>query len=48
MTEATLMQIGGEVLGATLSSADPRAQAAAMVAYGVTTKVGVELPHSRS
>lgn len=47
MSEAMLMQTGGQVLGATLSSADPRAQAAASVAYGLTTKLGRELPHSR-
>ena len=47
MSQATLMQAGGQVLGATVSNADPRVQAAAMVAYGVTSKVGVELPHSR-
>jgi predicted Zn-dependent protease len=35
------------VLGATLSSADPRTQAAATVAYGLGTQLGRELPHSR-
>ena len=29
MSEAMLMQTGGQILGASLSSADPRAQAAA-------------------
>jgi metalloendopeptidase OMA1, mitochondrial len=48
MSEAMLMQTGGQILGTTLSSADPRAQAAATVAYGLTTKVGRELPHSRA
>jgi predicted Zn-dependent protease len=47
MSEAMLMQTGGQVLGVTLSSADPRVQSAAMIAYGLTSKVGVELPHSR-
>ena len=47
MSEAMVMQTGGQVLGATLSSADPRAQAAATVAYGLTTALGRELPHSR-
>jgi predicted Zn-dependent protease len=47
MSEAMLMQTGGEILGTSLSSADPRAQAAAVVAYGLTTKLGRELPHSR-
>jgi predicted Zn-dependent protease len=48
MSEAMLMQSGGQILGTTLSSADPLAQAAATVAYGLTTKVGRELPHSRA
>jgi len=47
MSEAILMETGGQVLGTTLSSADPRTQAAAAIAYGLTTKVGLELPHSR-
>ena len=47
MSEAMLMQTGGQLLGTTLSSADPRAQAAATIAYGLTTKLGRELPHSR-
>ena len=48
MSEATLLQLGGEALNASVSKADPRWQAAAQMAYGVTTKVGLELPHSRS
>jgi len=48
MSEAMLMQTGGQVLGATLSSTDPRTQAAASIAYGLTTKLGRELPHSRA
>jgi metalloendopeptidase OMA1, mitochondrial len=48
MTEATLLQAGGEILGTTLSQSDPRTQAAAMAAYGVTSQVGVALPHSRA
>jgi predicted Zn-dependent protease len=48
MSEAMLVQFGGEALGTTLSNADPRTQAAAMLAYGVTSQVGVELPHSRA
>ncbi len=47
MSEAMLMQTGGQILGATLSSTDPRTQAAASVAYGVTTTLGRQLPHSR-
>jgi metalloendopeptidase OMA1, mitochondrial len=48
MTEAMLLQLGGSVVGLSLSSADPRMQAAAMTAYGVTSQVGLELPHSRA
>jgi metalloendopeptidase OMA1, mitochondrial len=48
MTEATLLQTGGQILGATLSNSDPRMQAAANVAYGLTSQVGVALPHSRA
>jgi len=47
MTEAMLMQTGGQLLNSSLGNADPRWQAVAQVAYGVTSKVGVELPHSR-
>jgi metalloendopeptidase OMA1, mitochondrial len=47
MSEATLMQTGGQLLGAAISSSDPRWQQAASVAYGLTTKVGRELPHDR-
>jgi len=47
MTEAMLLQLGGQTLGATMSNADPRMQSVALLAYGVTSKVGVELPHSR-
>jgi predicted Zn-dependent protease len=48
MSQAMMVQLGGNVLGAAVSSADPRMQSAAMLAYGVTSKVGYELPHSRS
>jgi predicted Zn-dependent protease len=48
MSEAMLMEFGSSALGTTLSSVDPRAQTAALLAYGVTSKVGVELPHSRN
>jgi len=47
MSEAMLEQMGGEVLGMSLSNYDPRMQAAAQMAYGLTTQVGRELPHSR-
>lgn len=48
MTDAMLLQTGGEILGASLSQSDPRLQAAAMVAYGLTSQVGVALPFSRA
>jgi len=47
MSEAMLMQTGGQILGATLSNYDPRVQTAAGLAYGLGSKVGRELPHSR-
>jgi metalloendopeptidase OMA1, mitochondrial len=47
MSEAMLLQTGGQVLSASTANVDPRWQAIASVAYGVTSKVGVELPHSR-
>lgn len=46
MTDAMLMQTGGQLLGASLSSADPRWQAALMLAYGAGSKLG-ELKFSR-
>jgi metalloendopeptidase OMA1, mitochondrial len=48
MSEGMLMQLGGEVLGASISTADPRVQALAGAAYGLTTQLGRELPHSRA
>ena len=48
MTEAMLVEFGGNVLGTTLTSADPRVQALARSAYGITSEVGVQLPHSRT
>jgi metalloendopeptidase OMA1, mitochondrial len=48
MTDAMLLQTGGEILGTSLSQSDPRLQAAAMVAYGFTSQVGVTLPFSRA
>lgn len=47
MSEAMVLQTGSQVLGAGLSNVDPRMQAAAMIAYGLGSKVGYELPHSR-
>lgn len=48
MSEAMVMQLGGEVLGASISTTDPRVQALASTAYGLTTQLGRELPHSRA
>ena len=48
MSEAMVEQMGGQALGVSLSSYDPRMQAAAQMAYGLTTQVGRELPHSRA
>ncbi len=48
MSQAMLIKTGGSVLGVGMSNADPRRQAAAQLAYGVGTKLGAELPHSRA
>jgi predicted Zn-dependent protease len=48
VSEAMVIQTGGQLLDVGLVSADPRWQGVAQVAYGVTTQVGVALPHSRS
>ncbi len=48
MSEAMVLQTGGEILGATMANSDPRMQAAASAAYGLTSQVGVALPHSRA
>jgi predicted Zn-dependent protease len=48
MSEAMLIQTGGQALGAAVSSYDPGWTQAAMLAYGVGSKLGRELPHSRS
>jgi len=48
MSEAMVVQAGGSWVGIGLANSDPRVQAAAQLAYGVTAKVGAELPHSRS
>lgn len=47
MSEGILLQTGGGLLGASLSSADPRTQVLVMTAYGLGSKLGRELPHSR-
>jgi predicted Zn-dependent protease len=48
MSEAMVEQGVGELLGLSLAKTDPRVQAAVQVAYGATTQLGVELPHSRA
>ena len=48
MSEATALQMGGSILGASLSKSDPTVLAAANTAYGLTSQVGVALPHSRA
>jgi predicted Zn-dependent protease len=48
MSEATLLQTGGQVLGAGLSTTDPRWQAIASTVYGLGAQVGLALPHSRA
>jgi metalloendopeptidase OMA1, mitochondrial len=47
ISEAMVMQTGGELLGTAVSSADPRWTQATLLAYGAGSKVGRELPHSR-
>jgi predicted Zn-dependent protease len=47
MSEAMVMEKGGQLLGTSLSGVDPGWQQAASLAYGLSTKVGRELPHSR-
>lgn len=48
MSRAMAMQLGGQLVGAATSAADPRLQSALALAYGAGTKVGLELPHSRA
>lgn len=47
VSEAMVLQGVGNLLGAGLSKTDPVWQAVGATAYGVTTTVGRELPHSR-
>jgi predicted Zn-dependent protease len=47
VSEAMVIQTGGQLLDVGLVNADPRWQGVAQLAYGVTTQVGVALPHSR-
>ena len=48
MSEGMLIQLGGQALGNGLANSDPRVQVLANAAYGLTTQVGRELPHSRA
>lgn len=48
VSEGMLWQAGGKVLGGSITKYDPKTQAMILGAYGVGTKVGRELPHSRS
>jgi metalloendopeptidase OMA1, mitochondrial len=48
VSEGLLLQTGGSLLGAGLSTADPRTQVLVMTAYGLGAKFGRELPHSRA
>ena len=48
ISEAMVIQTGGQLLNAGVSKADPLWQGVASTAYGVTTTVGRELPHSRA
>jgi predicted Zn-dependent protease len=47
MSHQLVMQGGGQVLGSALGAADPKYQSLALLAYGVGSKVGVELPFDR-
>jgi predicted Zn-dependent protease len=47
MTQGMAVQGVGQLVGLGVSYADPRWQAATMLAYGIGAKVGYELPHSR-
>ena len=47
MSESQLISVGGQLLGAGVRSYDPKMQALLLGAYGVGTKLGRELPHSR-
>lgn len=48
MSEALVLQSGGQFLGASVASGDPRLQGAFQSAYGIGTTVLRELPHSRA
>lgn len=48
ISEALLLQTGGELLGASLSNQDPRLQTTVVTAYGLGAQLGRTLPHSRA
>ena len=48
MSESMLIQLGGQTLGVALANSDPRVAALTSAAYGLTTELGRELPHSRA
>jgi len=48
MSQAKALSVGEQVVGAATANEDPRLRSAALLAYGVTSKVGVELPFSRA
>ena len=47
VSQAMLLQLGGEVVNASLGDSDPKIQAGANVVYGLGAQLGVALPHSR-
>jgi metalloendopeptidase OMA1, mitochondrial len=47
LSRAIAADVGGQFVGATLARHDPRVQAAAAIAYGLGSQIGVALPHSR-
>jgi predicted Zn-dependent protease len=48
VSEAMLQQLGGQLLGWAVSSADPRTQAYTAAAYGIGAQLGRSLPHGRA
>jgi len=48
MSQAKALSVGEQVVGTATADTDPRLRSAALLAYGVTSKVGVELPFSRA
>lgn len=47
LSQSMLLEAGGQALGSSLANFDPKVQAAAALAYGVGSQVGVLLPYSR-